>query len=64
MTSFCVWAPRAKRAEPDIRGKREPMTTGKDGLFAEVSSTGANTQDGIQLPADSVAIVRIPEVGR
>jgi len=65
MILFRVWAPRAKRVELDIRGKRQPMRAGKDGWwFAEDSSAGTNTQDGIQLPADSVAIVRIAEVGR
>jgi maltooligosyltrehalose trehalohydrolase len=50
MTSFRVWAPRAKRAELDIRGKRQLMTAGKDGWwFAEVSSAGANTEYGFAL---------------
>jgi maltooligosyltrehalose trehalohydrolase len=50
MTSFRIWAPRAKRAELDIRGKRQPMTAGKDGWwFAEVSSAGANTEYGFAL---------------
>ena len=50
MTSCRVWAPRAKRAELDIRGKRQPMTAGKEGWwFAEVSSAGANTEYGFAL---------------
>ena len=50
MTSFRVWAPRAKRVELDIRGKRQSMTAGKDGWwFVEVSSAGANTEYGFAL---------------
>jgi len=50
MTLFRVWAPRAKRAELDIRGKRQSMTAGKDGWwFVEVSSAGANTEYGFAL---------------
>jgi maltooligosyltrehalose trehalohydrolase len=50
MTLFRIWAPRAKRAELVIRGKRHPMTAGKDGWwFTEVSSAGANTEYGFAL---------------
>jgi len=44
MTSFCVWAPRAKLAELDIYGKRQPMTAGKGGWWFTEAAAAANTE--------------------
>ena len=44
MTSFRVWAPRAKRAELDIYGKRQPMTAGKGGWWFTEAAAAANTE--------------------
>ena len=63
MSLFRVWPPNAKSVELDIRDGRAPMSAGSGGWwFADVSvETNADialTQAGIELPPESVAILR------